>query len=129
MWLNRLRTQHSVCEDVGLIPGLTQWVKDSAPSLPKPARDPIALITKSKVLSQPISSCQYVASSPLLSLSGPQAHTSLQFLVIPGTPQPHGLGLCHSLCRDCSSHMYPQGWIISFIQIFAQMSAPQGGQP
>ena len=24
----RLRTRHSVCEDAGLIPGLTQWVKD-----------------------------------------------------------------------------------------------------
>ena len=28
MWLSRLRTQHSVSEDVGLIPGLAQWVKD-----------------------------------------------------------------------------------------------------
>ena len=28
--LNRLRTQHSVHEDVGLSPGLTQWVKDPA---------------------------------------------------------------------------------------------------
>ena len=28
MWLSRLRTQHSTCEDVGLIPGLTPWVKD-----------------------------------------------------------------------------------------------------
>ena len=28
LWLSRLRTQHSVCEDVGSIPGLTQWVKD-----------------------------------------------------------------------------------------------------
>ena len=31
MWLSKLRTEHSVCEDVDLIPGLTQWVKD--PSL------------------------------------------------------------------------------------------------
>ena len=30
MWLNGLRTQHSVCENVGLIPGLTQRVKDLA---------------------------------------------------------------------------------------------------
>ena len=28
--LSRFRTQHSVCEDVGLIPGLAQWVKDLA---------------------------------------------------------------------------------------------------
>ena len=28
MWFSRLRTQHSVLEDVGSIPGLTQWVKD-----------------------------------------------------------------------------------------------------
>ena len=28
LWLSWLRTQHSVHEDVGLIPGLTQWVKD-----------------------------------------------------------------------------------------------------
>ena len=30
LWLSRLRTQHSVHEDVGLIPGLAQWVKDRA---------------------------------------------------------------------------------------------------
>ena len=29
LWLSRLRTQHSVCEDVGLICGLAQWVKGS----------------------------------------------------------------------------------------------------
>ena len=28
--LNGLRTQHSVCEVVGSIPGLPQWVKDPA---------------------------------------------------------------------------------------------------
>ena len=28
--LSRLRSQHSVCEDVASIPGLTQWVKDQA---------------------------------------------------------------------------------------------------
>ena len=28
LWLSRLRTQHSVSEDVGSIPGLPQWVKD-----------------------------------------------------------------------------------------------------
>ena len=28
MWLIGLRTQHSVCEEVGSIHGLTQWVKD-----------------------------------------------------------------------------------------------------
>ena len=33
MWLSRLRTQHRVCEDMGLIPGLTQWAKD--PVLPQ----------------------------------------------------------------------------------------------
>ena len=33
--LSRLRTQHSVYEDVGLIPGLTQWIKD--PALPQAA--------------------------------------------------------------------------------------------
>ena len=30
VWLSRLRIQHSVCEDLGLIPGLTQWIKDLA---------------------------------------------------------------------------------------------------
>ena len=28
LWLSWLRTQHGVCEDGGLIPGLAQWVKD-----------------------------------------------------------------------------------------------------
>ena len=28
MWLRGLRTQHSVHEDMGSIPDLTQWVKD-----------------------------------------------------------------------------------------------------
>ena len=30
LWLNRLRTQHSVCENAGSIPGLVQSVKDLA---------------------------------------------------------------------------------------------------
>ena len=30
LWLIGLRTQHSVCEDAGLIPGLTEWVKELA---------------------------------------------------------------------------------------------------
>ena len=29
LWLSRLRTQYSVFKDVGLIPDLTQWVKDT----------------------------------------------------------------------------------------------------
>ena len=33
LWLNELRTQHSVHEDIACIPGLAQWVKDLA--LPK----------------------------------------------------------------------------------------------
>ena len=28
LWLSRLRIQHSLPEDAGLIPGLTQWLKD-----------------------------------------------------------------------------------------------------
>ena len=28
LWPSGLRTQHCVLEDTGLIPGLTQWVKD-----------------------------------------------------------------------------------------------------
>ena len=28
LWVSRLRTQHSVREDVGSIPALSQWVKD-----------------------------------------------------------------------------------------------------
>ena len=30
MWLSGLRTGHCLCEDLGLIPGLAQWVKDLA---------------------------------------------------------------------------------------------------
>jgi len=30
LWLQALLTQWSVCEDAGLSPGLSQWVKDSA---------------------------------------------------------------------------------------------------
>ena len=30
LWLSRIRTQHSVHEDAGSIPGLTQWVEDLA---------------------------------------------------------------------------------------------------
>ena len=30
MWLSWLRTQQSIPEDVGSIPGLTQWAKDLA---------------------------------------------------------------------------------------------------
>ena len=32
LWLNRLRTQHSVYEDADSLPSLDQWVKD--PELP-----------------------------------------------------------------------------------------------
>ena len=32
-WLSRLRTQRSLCEDVGPTTGLAQWVKD--PTLPQ----------------------------------------------------------------------------------------------
>ena len=35
LWLNWIKTWHSVCEDAGLIPGLTQRVKD--PALPQAA--------------------------------------------------------------------------------------------
>ena len=30
LWLSALRTQHCLCENVGSIPGLAQWVKDTA---------------------------------------------------------------------------------------------------
>jgi len=30
LWLSKLRTQHSVCEDAGLIPDLAQGVKNLA---------------------------------------------------------------------------------------------------
>ena len=30
LWLAGLKTQHSLCEDVGSIPDLAQWVKDLA---------------------------------------------------------------------------------------------------
>ena len=35
LWLSTLRTQCCLCEDLGLIPGLAQWVKN--PMLPKAA--------------------------------------------------------------------------------------------
>ena len=33
LWLRGLRTQHRLCEAPGVIPGLSQWVKD--PMLPQ----------------------------------------------------------------------------------------------
>ena len=30
LWLSQLRTCHGILENAGLIPGLTQWVKDLA---------------------------------------------------------------------------------------------------
>ena len=30
LWLRELGTQHGVCEDMGSIPSLVQWVKDPA---------------------------------------------------------------------------------------------------
>ena len=33
LWLSGLKTQHCLCDNAGLIPGFTQWVKD--PTLPQ----------------------------------------------------------------------------------------------
>ena len=53
-WLSGLRTQHSICKDVGSVPGLAQWVKDpvllwlwcrpaaAAPSQPLARQSPYA---------------------------------------------------------------------------------------
>ena len=49
LWLSRLRTQHSIHEDMGSIPGLTQCDKDSVQARPSLQRQldlvlPVAVV-------------------------------------------------------------------------------------
>ena len=78
LWLNRLKTRHCLCENAGLILGLSQQVKD--PGLPQaPVQDPALLwLWDRPAATAPI---QPLAWEPLFAMSvalkGPKKKNSI----------------------------------------------------